>query len=480
MKFLFLILGSCVFIHSSFCLNHAERVAEAIQPWPENPWYFQYKGEPVLLLGGTDEDNLFNHPEMRASNFETMEAVGANYIRSTMSSRDEGNVWAFGRDERTGLYDLDIWNEEYWQRLRTTLNEAYDRNIIVQIELWATFDFYRDFWLQNPFNPENNVNYTAEESGLPAEWDYHPVQNRNYFFRQSTELNLLDHSWRTQGAFYQYQQKFWQRVMDETLGFPNVLYSIDNETKAPVEWAYLWGSKIRGEAMRRQVPVQVTEMWDSWDLRDEMHMRNFVLPPHLDAVWNGRLFTFQEVSQNNWQEGDTHYERLLWMRNTLMEHGGARPMTNVKVYHRRGGGKPDEPAIGVMRWWRNLFAGCASTRFHRPTGGPGLSPASQMNIRAARTFLNAFPVFESQPMPEALNERGQNEAFCLAVPGSAYAVYFPTGGDVELTLDAKVVTVSWFSIVNAAFQNTIPTIVDRGTIRLKTPDDGAWLVKVER
>ena len=32
---------------------------DRIQPWPENRFYWMYKGEPVLLLGGSKEDNLF-------------------------------------------------------------------------------------------------------------------------------------------------------------------------------------------------------------------------------------------------------------------------------------------------------------------------------------------------------------------------------------------------------------------------------------
>lgn len=29
-----------------------------IQPYPKNPYYWQYKGQPVLLLGGSAEDNF--------------------------------------------------------------------------------------------------------------------------------------------------------------------------------------------------------------------------------------------------------------------------------------------------------------------------------------------------------------------------------------------------------------------------------------
>ncbi len=38
------------------------KVEDRIQPHPENPYYWAYRGELVLLLGGTWEDNLFNHP----------------------------------------------------------------------------------------------------------------------------------------------------------------------------------------------------------------------------------------------------------------------------------------------------------------------------------------------------------------------------------------------------------------------------------
>jgi hypothetical protein len=36
--------------------------ADRIQPYAKNPTYWQYLGKPVMLLGGSDEDNLFNHP----------------------------------------------------------------------------------------------------------------------------------------------------------------------------------------------------------------------------------------------------------------------------------------------------------------------------------------------------------------------------------------------------------------------------------
>jgi hypothetical protein len=40
--------------------------ADGIRPWDANPRYWQYKGEPTLLLGGTDDDNrqTLDHPDL--------------------------------------------------------------------------------------------------------------------------------------------------------------------------------------------------------------------------------------------------------------------------------------------------------------------------------------------------------------------------------------------------------------------------------
>ena len=150
-----------------------------IQVYKENPRYWQYKSEPILLLGGSVEDNLFQIPDIK-EHLDLLQSVGGNYVRCTMSCRDEGNVWQFKKVG--GLYNLDQWNEEFWQRFGNFLKLTAEQDIIVQIEVWATFDYYRQNWDINPFNPKNNVNYTFEKSNLPEVVDSHPTQTANNFF----------------------------------------------------------------------------------------------------------------------------------------------------------------------------------------------------------------------------------------------------------------------------------------------------------
>ena len=65
-----------------------------IQVSQEFPQYWEYIGEPLMLLGGSDEDNLFQLSGLQEQ-LDLLVSVGGNYVRNTMSSRDSGNVWAF-------------------------------------------------------------------------------------------------------------------------------------------------------------------------------------------------------------------------------------------------------------------------------------------------------------------------------------------------------------------------------------------------
>ena len=155
---------------------------DRIQPYAQNPFYWQYKGKPVLLIGGSVEDNLFQIPNLEA-HLDLLASCGGNYVRCTMSSRDEGDVWPFERDPDTGLYDLNVPGAEYWQRFERFLELTAARDIVAQFEMWDRFDFARAPWQDNPYNPKNNVNYTAAESGLKEEINTHPGRRESAFFR---------------------------------------------------------------------------------------------------------------------------------------------------------------------------------------------------------------------------------------------------------------------------------------------------------
>jgi hypothetical protein len=155
-------------------------------------------------------------------------------------------------------------------------------------------------------------------------------------------------------------------------------------------------------------------------------------------------------------------------------------MNNVKVYQRQSRGRPGSAALCIDRWWQNIWAGCASTRFHRPTGGIGLSQEAQAVIKAARTLTDAFDIFTCEPRPDLLSDREDNEAYCLARPAEVYALYFPKGGQVTLDVsrEGKGLTLRWFDPTDAQFQASQP-LPDGRRVSLQSPDTNhTWLALI--
>jgi hypothetical protein len=205
--------------------------AGRIRPNEANPRYWQYKGEPILLLGGSSNDNLFQHtsPELDEE-LDRLVEHGGNYVRCTLSSRDRGDVYPFHREAATRQFDLGRWNDEYWKRLEYFLRATHDRQIIVQIEIWATYDFYTrpghvydglTAWDRNPFNPANNGNYTEGESGLFATFQSYGHQLINPFFNTVLPLSRpLDFGIRN--VVLGYQQDFVDKLLSISLGYDHV------------------------------------------------------------------------------------------------------------------------------------------------------------------------------------------------------------------------------------------------------------------
>ncbi len=446
---------ACLLVHA--CVG-AEKRIDIHGP---NPAYWQYGGRAVLLLGGSRDDSLFQIPDLKA-HLDLLKSVGGNYIRNTMSARnDKGfEVQAF-RKLGSGKYDLDQWNAEYWKRFENMLRWTKERDIIVQIEVWATFDYYRDNWAVNPFNPKNNVNYDAKETALPIEVNSHPTRcENNFFWSVPAERN--------QKTVLKYQQKFVDKMLSYSLKFGNVLYCMDNETSVTAEWGKYWSQYIKARAKAVGLSVHTTEMWDSWDLAHKMHNATFDHP---------KTYSFVDISQNNHQKGQKHWDNAQRQRRRIV--GKVRPLNNVKIYG-ADTGRFGNDRDGMERFWRNIFGGLASARFHRPDSGLGLGDKARANIRSMRMLTDRMDIFTCRPHNDLLGERSPNEAYCIANPGVEYAVYFPDGGQVTLNIGAseKRPAARWLDILKSQWSEP-QEVADGPKPTLRCPSRGYWAVLIK-
>jgi hypothetical protein len=383
--------------------------ADRIQPWPENPFFWQYKGKPVLLVGGSDQDNLFNHPDSLKpggleSHLDLIASVGGNYVRNTMSDRNPENRYPFAQRE-DGLYDLNEWDEEYWERFDKFLRMCYEREIIVQIEVWDPWDLFASEaplgfgpenrgWEVHPYNPRNNVNYTADESGLAEVIDYYSgsTPSRHTFFHTVPAMD-------DNVVVRQYQEAFVNRMLDFSLKYPNVLYCMNNEIGEDPEWGRYWAQFIRARAKQEGVNVYLADM---------RRNTNFNSPEQIALLHDDEHYDFFEISQNNVNTGQHHFNQIQAIRARRLDD--PKPLNNVKIYGGEGHGWTGGQLEATRRMWRNIIGGLASSRFHRPGPddrpfGIGANELARAHMRNVRTVMEEVGWPNLEPNLDFLRHR---------------------------------------------------------------------------
>jgi hypothetical protein len=388
-----------------------------------------------------------------------------------MSDRDEGNISAFKQLE-DGLFDLDQWNDEYWDRLTFFLDETAKRGIVVQLTLWDQFDLGRE---RDPWTPEHNMNLSREVLG-----------DRDDFY-STVEAN------NEEGL--QYQNAFIDKLLSITLSYDHILYNINNESSEGGIWEDYWVQAIKQDAEERDREVYVTTM--QFDASNSVR----------HVMTNRDLYDFVDISQNNQDSrggrGQGHWDNILFLRDKIASHpAGPMPMNNVKVYGARDGvnysaGTESE---AIDRFWRNVFAGCASSRFHRPAEprawGSGLNDRVQTNLKAMSMLLAELDIFSSSPHNDLLSHRvavgTMMEAYATANIGRQYAVYFPPGRytvDLDPWIYVDELHVRWLDIDRLTWSD--PEVVevrweggtndwgDRGRITLTTPSNRPYVVLLQ-
>ena len=369
-----------------------------------------HEGKPLLLVGGGDDDNLYQWQEDELTEqLDLLVSVGGNFLRNTLSTRDEGNelpfLWVKNR------YELSQWNETFGEKLDRFLSETASRNIIVQITLWDQHDFVANRWDTHFWNPANN------NIGLEAS----RVYNDHAFFSAVKDRNAL---------ILPYQMKYIEKVLSITLQYDHVLYNITNEGWAGLEWEVFWAEFIRKEAKLVGKQTEITTMEHSPQLS-------------IDAVLKyPDAFGYFEISQNNnssmGYDGHSHWQHIMNWRNEIRDTVGPRPLMNEKVY----GAKGQRVSYGSdifakQRFWRNVFAGTAGVRFHRPDAGFGLGTEAQTQIRALHMLTAKFDIPNSHPAPDIIQSSSQKESYCLQSKNGQIALYLVQGGQLVLNIQSQ-------------------------------------------
>ena len=426
-----------------------------------------------MLLGGSETDHIFLMDGLEA-HLDELHSVGANYVRNTMSQREEIELKPH-RLLPDGTFDIDQWNEDYWTRFENMLKWTADREIFVQIEVWDRFDFSTTHWEISPWNPANNVNYNFEQTVFDVEYPEHPARDKQPFFHSIPGMRQYDEKL---DLIRSHQVAFVDKMLSYSLDYGHVLYCMNNETSTPPPWGQFWIEHIQAKAAEKDVLVYVTDMFDdAFRGQEAEHIPTaFADPGH---------YMFADVSQVNSRLYDrTHWETLRWLIEQVNVH--PRPTNHVKIYgsgyHRFGTGGPED---GVERFWRNILGGSAAARFHRPDAGNGLNDWAKCAIKAARLLEGQIPFWTMTPCMDLLTCRSENDAYAVQSP-KGYAIYFTCGGsvDVDLSGGSDLFELSWISVSMGLTTETAQgggykpmekNVEGGGVVSLAAPYKGGWI-----
>lgn len=199
--------------------------AAPIQIHPDNPKYFLFRGEPLVLLTATEhygavQNRRFDYRKYLEDAadkkitltrlfllFRELQSARNPYSSLKIESPDYVAPWV-----RTGpgdamdgepVYDLDQWNPEYFERLHGFLELASKKGIIVELVLFSN-TYADNVWSLNPLRAANN-----KQGAGDVEW-------QDYLSQRDDEL-------------LERQLAHVRKIIAETHRYGNVYYEICNE-----------------------------------------------------------------------------------------------------------------------------------------------------------------------------------------------------------------------------------------------------------
>ena len=185
--------------------------------------YLAYGGQPLFAFGPGDEMRIINGAADLPRWAEWQRAHGMNLIRAYPVSVPLGAYGAEGLHpflQRDGKWDVDAWNDAYFEQIRQSAKALEEHGIILHLQLWQIV-YFKDGgrrWQINYLNPTNNIN----------EWTASFGQGRQYIDAPADS------------PARRHQQQWVRRILDALHGRGNVIIDVINELgngMGTLEWA---------------------------------------------------------------------------------------------------------------------------------------------------------------------------------------------------------------------------------------------------
>ncbi|HZP83969.1 MAG TPA: DUF6298 domain-containing protein [Chthonomonadaceae bacterium] len=422
---------------------------------PENPRYFLFRGQPTVLISSAEHYGaVLNGAFDYVPYLKELHTKGLNLTRTfsgayrevpgvfnipnnTLAPTPEDFIAPWPRSSTPGAadggnkFDLNQWNEAYFRRLKDFCKQAGAQRVIVEVVLFCPF--YEDsLWDVSPMNARNNINGI----GTMPRNEVYTLQNR--------EMRAL-------------HEKLTRKIVEELRDFDNVYYEICNEP-------YFGGVTLDWQ---HHIADTITETEKAF--------------PHKHLI-------AQNIANGSAKIENPHPAVSIFNFHYASPPDAVRINWNLNkpIAFDESGFKGTEDAVYRQQAWEFLLAGgsifdhldYSFTAAHpdgtapvvEPTPGGG-SATLRRQLKILKDFLTNFDFLKMAP-DETTIQGGLPEgatAYCLAQPGTAYAIFVRGGNQASLALSlpAGRYRAEWLNPRTGAIEKTEET--EGGSVTLASP-----------
>jgi len=457
---------------------------------PENPHYFEYKGEPLVLVTsaehygillngdfdfrkylGTLADEGMNYTRIFAGTYAEIPGESFGIQNNTLAPQSDRFItpwsWILNEDYKR-IYNLDDWNPVYFERLHQIMEVAAEKNIIIEFTLFTSI--YRDaHWDISPENPENNINISEPLTRFQA----HTPDNGSLIGYQEQlvrklvrELNRYDH------FFFEIQNEPWSDhnqpvyniVNKEDLLENDWTFKVDFASEAALRWQEMIAGYITDEESGLDKKHLIAQNYCNYkaplaNISENISILNFHYAWPEAAEWNygfNRVIGFDESGFAGSE--DRVYRRQAW--RFLLSGGG---LFNNLDY--------------------SFFTGYEDgTLVNKAPGGGSTSLRKQLKVLS--DFLHELDLKNMKPHQEAVLHTPGMIPFVMSDPGKSYAIFLQAVGveksELLLNIPDGRYRVSWINTFTGEAIRLEEMNVINGQLRLIVIFEGGEIaIKIE-
>ena len=463
-----------------FCLLSCATVKEVemgkvhdrpIMLHPDNPHYLLFRGKPTILVTSAEHYGAVLNLDFDYIKYlDTLHSYGFNltrmfsgiYVESPRSFNIMNNTLApapgrficpWARSSEPGYanggnkFDLNKWDENYFERLRDFITQAGKRGIVVEVVLFCPY-YGDEQWDLSPIKHSNNINGIGNIARTDA-------------------LTMKD------SKLLSVQEAMVRKIINELKDFDNIYYEICNEP-------YFGG---------------VTLEW-------QYHIASIINDAEKD-------FTYKHLMAQNIANGSAKIENPNSLVSIFNFHYATPPIAVEMNYDLNRVISDDETGFrGIddtpyrTEGWEFIIAGGGiydnldysytvgheDGTFILPSTQPGGGSASLHNqLKILKDFIHGFNFINMRPDNSIIKKVTPSEITVRALveTGKTYALHVRGGTKVDIIIDITKgkYKIEWLNTKTGIFESKLTVDHKGGEIKLTSPDyteDIALRIELER